>query len=146
MPPKVNKKKTKRDREGSSDDSFSNVSPDDIDAIVKRAVSEVLEAFAQFKAEMLHTLSEKMAVFRNELDIIGAENEVLKTNVEALRANLKQQSTAVSEANEQIAALNKKMNDCVKAANSNEQYSRRFSLRVHGIKFKQNENCVQECV
>lgn len=61
MPPKNRgNKHPRREQDSSSDDSFVNVSSSDIEAIVKKAVSEalseVLRSFAEFKADTLKLL------------------------------------------------------------------------------------------
>ena len=87
-----------------------------------------------------------MSELRTELDIIGAENEILKKEVDTLKNDFKKQSEVLRDTKEQFASLDKKITDSIKVANNNEQYSWRFSLRIHGVMAQDNENCAREAL
>ena len=137
---KTQVKQQKRERDSASDDSFT-LSQTDMESIMKKAV---MEALHDFRKEIIDTLNAKIAEFKTELDNIGAENEVLKKNVESLSLEVKNHSISIRKNEEELTCLNKKLCDVVRANNANEQYSRKCSLRFHGVKRHDNEVCKNE--
>lgn len=140
-------KQQKREHQSSSDESFNIYTQLDHEAVIKKAVSEAL---MEFKGEMLRALDDKLdaklSQFRAELDIIGAENDVIRTNVAALSCELKQHSSDILDCKAKFEEVNKKLCNTIKSCNSNEQYSRRCSLRIHGVVKRDNENCKTEAL
>jgi gas vesicle protein len=104
---------------------------EEIDQIVQRAVTAANEALAkQLTADLTKEIDQRCDEISKELK---AENAALKEKVSKLEEQ-------VSEQSGQLKMLESKLDNCIKWANKNEQYSRRNSLKISGLKCEDNAN------
>ena len=128
-----------------SDESMSILPEEEIIDIVNKAVSRTIDTLvAQLKAELKSSLvdmiKEQLSVYRNELDIVAFENEMIKKDVEKNRGILEELQVCLSKMQEDIVRTNQ-------LVNQNEQYSRQWSIRIHGHKKAgKEEDCCNEVV
>jgi hypothetical protein len=111
---------------------------EELDNIVQNAVKMANRALTnelkQYFEEKLEKLQDKQDELQNENDRLKAEVTSLSTVVTSLKSEVDQLSTSDAERTEKI-------NETIKWANRNEQYSRRNNLKIHGIKLGDGENC-----
>ena len=122
---------------------------DEIDAMVQRAVAAAVEpASIQLAADLTARFDDKYEKVIAECDRLKDENYLLKEKIQKMeeslsddiKSKLTEQRQKTLEMSVLVKNMEKKIQDCLAWSNRNEQYSRRYNLKIIGLKKKKDED------
>ena len=142
------KTRTFLERQSSGDDEvFVNIGMSELRATINESVDTTIrEALADLKNEILDSVTAKLTALEAQLDIISGENDLMRRENTDLKKRMKENEDRLSEItkneNSNLASWKETMRWC----NENEQYGRRWCLRIHGHQVQENEDVKKEVV
>ena len=145
---KRQKTRTYNERKSSGeDDVFVNVSMADLRKIINESVGSTIRiALNEHKIEVLESVTSKLSSLEAQLDIIGGENDLLRRENSVLKERVVKNEAKLTTITTTNNDNQTSWQEAMKWCNENEQYGRRWCLRIHGHPMKANENCKREVV
>jgi len=130
-----------------NDSSSDNVPVSDIESIVKPIVQKAIEAATEvIRKEFMKVLNERMIQLEDTVNKLSTDYmkiSDLETRIRTLEndATRYQQSSPTS-----VDTLRQEIADTKRWANDNEQYSRRYNIRINGLSLSNDSDIYQEAV
>ena len=144
-------KPSKKHKQSSTSDEDSHYSHTPKKEMMEGMIRKIMqEVFDDFKTFLMNLVEEKQAVLRNEIDILAAENDMLKKEMVSLNQKLTDTNNRfgnlVQDLERKMDSAKKQRDVNTEHSNRNEQYSRLWSVRIHGHPQKEREDCTAQVV
>ncbi len=150
-------KKTKRsDRSpgfDENDDSIITITRGELNDMITRAADTAVAKMSEHLNEQFRLVNDKMdqvkqeirndfETLREELAATNTEMDELKTDYESVKQDMLHAIERVKELETTVVELQKRCDDNTTLANDNAQFSRKESIRIHGLQpYEKGENC-----
>lgn len=137
MPPKRNPNATTPTATAGEENFFGK---DDIQEMVQRAVNAATKSLLDDFAKRIDKQSNRIKELESKQVVLDSENQQLKGEVFDLNQTIDNLKGNISSQSDAIQSLTETVQDCMRQTNKNEQYSRRNSLNIHGLKLATNQD------